>query len=119
MNISYTWRGEFANDEVNSLHAEAFSHRMMNDDWWAQVNRYSLGWVCARGGGALVGFVNVPWDGAVHAFILDTIVARTHRRLGIAKQMLRICPAEPRNPRCECLHVDFEPHLRQLYFESA
>jgi ribosomal protein S18 acetylase RimI-like enzyme len=61
----------------------------------------------------------VAWDGAVHAFILDTIVAGTHRRLGIAKQMLLICAAEARNARCEWLHVDFQPDLHPLYFESA
>lgn len=38
------------------------------------MNRHSLGWVCARFDGALVGFVNVAWDGAAHAFILDTVV---------------------------------------------
>ena len=119
MNISYTWRGEFTNEEVNRLHAEAFRHRMLADDWWAQVNRHSLGWVCAKDGAALVGFVNVAWDGAIHAFILDTIVASTHRRAGIARQMLLICTAEARNARCEWLHVDFEPYLRPLYFDSA
>jgi ribosomal protein S18 acetylase RimI-like enzyme len=119
MNVSYTWRGEFTNQEVNRLHAEAFRHRVLNDDWWTQVNRHSLGWVCAMDGRALVGFVNVAWDGAVHAFILDTIVASTHRRSGIATQMLAICTAEARNARCEWLHVDFEPQLCPLYFESA
>jgi ribosomal protein S18 acetylase RimI-like enzyme len=119
MNISYTWRGEFANEEVNRLHAEAFRHRILDDDWWGQVNRHSLGWVCARGDDALVGFVNVAWDGAVHAFILDTIVASTHRRSGIARQMLLICTSEARNARCEWLHVDFEAQLGPLYFGSA
>jgi ribosomal protein S18 acetylase RimI-like enzyme len=119
MTISYTWRGEFSNEAVDCLHAEAFRHRILNHDWWAQVNRHSLGWVCAKEGGALVGFVNVAWDGAVHAFILDTIVANTHRRSGIAKHMLTICTTEARNARCEWLHVDFEEHLRPLYFSSA
>jgi hypothetical protein len=31
--------------------------------------------VCARQGRELVGFVNVAWDGVVHAFVLDTMVA--------------------------------------------
>ena len=35
------------------------------DDWKGQAQRHSLGWVCARDGDQLVGFVNVPWDGAV------------------------------------------------------
>jgi hypothetical protein len=81
--IFYEWRGEFDNAEVNSLHAEGFSHTLVRDDWWGRVNRYSLGWwVCARQDGALVGFVNVAWDGAGHAFVLDTVVAERVRRRG-------------------------------------
>ena len=36
---------------------------------------HSLGWVVAREDGSLVGFVNVLWDGLVHAWIQDTMVA--------------------------------------------
>jgi len=65
----YRWRGDFENTEPNALHAEAFGHRVLDDDWETQVRRHSVGWVCARDGGDLVGFVNVPWDGDTHAFI--------------------------------------------------
>jgi len=119
MAITYRWRGEFSNEAVNRLHAEAFGHRLLQDDWWGQVNRHSLGWVCAQDGADLVGFVNVAWDGAIHAFILDTMVAANHRRQSIATEMLAICTREARNARCEWLHVDFEEHLRPFYFERA
>ena len=76
------WRGAFANEEVNRLHGEAFGHALSNDDWWAQVNRHSLGWICLRSAGRLVGFVNVAWDGGVHAFLLDTMIAVSERRKG-------------------------------------
>jgi hypothetical protein len=82
MAITYAWRGDFENAEVNALQAEAFDHRRLEDDWRGQVERHSLGRVCARDGDELVGFVNVPWDGAIHAFILDTIVAASHGRAG-------------------------------------
>lgn len=117
--ITCFWRGELRNDEVNRLHAEAFSHRLLQDDWWGQLNRHSLGWVCARAGAELVGFVNVAWDGAVHAFIVDTMVAVQYRHQGIATQMLAICAREARNAKCEWLHVDFEERLRRLYFDRA
>jgi hypothetical protein len=58
--ITYQWRDTFDNDAINSLHAEAFSHALLVDDWWGQVNRHSLGWACARAGDAIVGFVNSP-----------------------------------------------------------
>jgi GNAT superfamily N-acetyltransferase len=66
-----------------------------------------------------VGFVNVAWDGAVHAFILDTMVAAAYQRRGIAAEMLSICAREARDARCEWLHVDFEEHLRPLYFDRG
>ena len=119
MSVSYHWRGEFRNELVNQLHAESFRHRLFEDDWWAQVSRHSLGWVCAREGDGLVGFVNVAWDGALHAFVLDTMVSGRCRRQGIATGMLALCVEEARRARCEWLHVDFGDELRTLYFDSA
>jgi hypothetical protein len=86
MTITYIWQGEFANESLNRLHAEAFRHRPLFDDWWAQVTRQSLGWVRTYDGADLVGFLNVAWDGGVHAFILDTIVADRYRHRGIATE---------------------------------
>jgi hypothetical protein len=66
MTIAYEWRGEFASAEANVLHAECFGHPVLADDQWdwrGQVERHSLGWVCARNGDELVGFVDVAWDG--------------------------------------------------------
>jgi ribosomal protein S18 acetylase RimI-like enzyme len=117
--IAYEWRGAFTNDEVNALHAEAFEHGLLDDDWVAQVTSHSLGWVCARDGGGLVGFVNVPWDGGVHAFILDTIVARRAARRGIGTALVSIAATEAAAAGCEWLHVDFEDELRPFYFEAC
>jgi GNAT superfamily N-acetyltransferase len=117
--ITYEWRGAFANDEVNRLHAEAFEHRLVADDWEGQVRRHSLGWVCARDAGGLVGFVNVPWDGGVHAFVLDTMVARRAARRGIGKRLVAIAVEQARAASCEWLHVDFEDELRPFYFGAC
>ena len=119
MAIAFLWRSELSNDAVNRLHAQAFNHRLLQDDWSGQVNRHSLGWVCAKVDAELVGFVNVAWDGGVHAFIVDTMVAVEYRRQGIAARMLAICAQEARNARCEWLHVDFEERLRPLYFDRV
>ena len=113
------WRGDFENAEVNRLHAECFGHRLLDDDWKAQVERHSLGWVCARESGELVGFVNVPWDGAVHAFILDTMVAPRARRQGIGSQLVAVAVREARAAGCEWMHADFDDHLRSFYFDSC
>lgn len=83
------WRGLFENGEVNLLHAECFEHRLFEDDWWTQVNRFSLGWVCLRRSTKLIGFVNVAWDGGVHAFVLDTMITTALRRRGLATDLIR------------------------------
>jgi GNAT superfamily N-acetyltransferase len=115
--LRFEWRGPLTSAEVNALHAEAFSHPVLDDDWEGQLTSYSLGWVCAREGPDLVGFVNVAWDGGVHAFVLDTMVRADHRRRGIGTALVAAAVDGARAAGCEWLHVDFDPHLRSFYFE--
>jgi len=117
--ITYEWRGHFDNPELNALHAEGFQHRVLDDDWWTQLNQHSLGWVCACSGDDLIGFVNVIWDGAVHAFILDTLVAERSRRQGVGVELVAVAAREARASGCEWLHVDFDEHLRAFYFDNC
>jgi GNAT superfamily N-acetyltransferase len=119
MTIEYEWRGDFDNAAVNALHAEGFEHALLDDDWTTQVHDHSLGWVCARDGAELVGFVNVAWDGAIHAFLLDTLVAARLRRHGVGTQLAALAVTGARAAGCEWLHVDFEDHLREFYFDSC
>jgi GNAT superfamily N-acetyltransferase len=88
-------------------------------DWHIQVHRHSLGWVCAREDDQLVGFVNVAWDGGVHAFILDTMVAAQDRHHGIGTTLIATAVQHARAAGCEWLHVDFEDHLTAFYFQAC
>jgi ribosomal protein S18 acetylase RimI-like enzyme len=117
--VTYEWRGPFENPEVNALHAEGFGHAVLDDDWRTQIERHSLGWVCAREGNDLVGFVNVAWDGAIHAFVLDTVVASRSRRRGIGTELVARAVDEARKAGCEWIHVDFDNDLASFYFESC
>ena len=117
--IDYEWRGSFEDPEVSALHAEGFEHELTVNDWRGQVERHSLGWVCARRDGRLVGFVNVPWDGDTHAFILDTLVTADCRRLGVGRRLVAVAEREVRAAGCQWLHVDFEDHLRPFYFDAC
>jgi GNAT superfamily N-acetyltransferase len=99
--ISYQWRGPVRNREMNALHAKGFGHELLEDDWEARTAGHSLGWVCARDNGNLMGFVNVAWDGGVHAFILDTLVATEARRHGIGARLVAIAAEHARAARCE------------------
>lgn len=115
----FEWRGDFDNASVNALHAEAFDHELLDDDWESQVRKHSLGWACAYGDDGLVGFVNVPWDGAVHGFIVDTIVSARAQREGVGTRLVAVAVAGARAAGCEWLHVDFEDHLRGFYFDAC
>ncbi len=93
--ITYEWRGAFTNAEVSALYAEAFGHQCRDGDWRAQLERHSLGWVCARTGAALAGFVNIAWDGACHAFMLDTLMARRMQRQGMGTSLVAVVAGRP------------------------
>jgi GNAT superfamily N-acetyltransferase len=119
MEMRYEWRGEFDNGELNALHAEGFGHPVLDDDWRGRVEQHSLGWVCARDGDELVGFVNVPWDGGVHAFIVDTLVAAGARRRGIGARMIALAVEKSRAAGCQWLHADFDDDLSSFYLDSC
>jgi GNAT superfamily N-acetyltransferase len=120
--IELVWRGAFGNDEVNVLHAEAFETRVFDAtewDWEALTAAHSLGWVVARDGEALVGFVNVLWDGLVHAWIQDVMVAERVRGRGVGVRLVQAATEAARDAGCEWLHVDFDDHLRPFYFDAC
>ena len=108
MPIDITWRFPFTNAEVNALQAEAFEHRLSDDDWEGLTQRHSLGWATARQDGALVGFINVLWDGACHAFVEDLMVAQAVRRQGIGMRLVAAAREGAREAGCDWLHVDFD-----------
>jgi len=113
--LSYEWRGSFASDEVERLHAEGFGHELYGDDWWSRVERHSLGWVCARHGDELVGWVNVAWDGSEHAFVLDTLVTARHRHHGVGTRLVAVAAEGARAAGCPRRHEDCEKQLRAFY----
>lgn len=119
MTIRHEWRGDFENTTVNKLHAEGFNHPVLDIDWLAQVHRHSLGRVCARHDGELVGFVNIAWDGGGHAFILDTVVKADLRRSGIGAGLVAPAIRGARTAQCEWLHVDFDDDLQAFYFNAC
>lgn len=116
----FAWRGAFSNAALNALHAEAFEHPVLDIDWETQLRTHSLGWVCAFDGDTLIGFVNVAWDGGVHAFILDTAVSRTARRQGVGTRLVALAAERARAAGCEWLHVDFDAEgLQRFYFDAC
>ncbi|MFI6527666.1 GNAT family N-acetyltransferase [Streptomyces uncialis] len=119
MQITYDWRGDFDDDTLNALHSQGFGHSALSIGWWEQVQRHSLGWVVAKAGGRLVGFVNVAWDGGVHAFVLDTLVDKEFQRRGVGTSLVAEAARGARAAGCEWLHVDFDEEHRSFYFEAC
>ncbi len=119
MAITYEWRAEVDDAAVEALHAEGFGHAPKDYAWRAQLEGHSLGWACAFDGDDLVGFVNVAWDGAGHAFVVDTLVAERAQRRGVGTRLVAIATERAREAGCEWLHVDFDPHLRGFYLDAC
>ncbi|RYV52832.1 GNAT family N-acetyltransferase [Pengzhenrongella frigida] len=108
-------------DEVLSdLHNRAFAVATTSVRRWSrQLERNSLTWVCAFVEDAVVGFVNIAWDGGGHAFVLDTTVHPDYQGRRIGRQLVHIAAAEAKRAGCQWLHVDYEPHLRSFYRDSC
>jgi GNAT superfamily N-acetyltransferase len=62
---------------------------------------HSLGWVAARRDEVLVGFVNVLWEGLVHAWIQDELVSAEARHRGIGLRLIEIARDQAKAAGCE------------------
>lgn len=121
-NITLAWRAAFSNAEIHALHAAAFETRLFDEsewDWVALTDEHSLGWVVARDGDRFVGFVNVLWDGFVHAFIEDVMVDHDYRHRGVGVALVHAARDGARAAGCEFLHVGFDEHLRPFYIDAC
>lgn len=63
----------------------------------------------------LIGFVNVAWDGGVHAFLLDTCVSPDFRRQGVGQALVQKAIAQAQLRGAAWLHVDFELQYKSFY----
>ncbi len=113
VNVQYRISPAVTNDELNILFAASWPHHSWYD--FSPVLQRSLAYICAYDQNRLVGFVNLAWDGGIHAFILDTTVHPTVRRRGIGQALVKHAAAVAQERAIEWLHVDYEPHLQAFY----
>jgi ribosomal protein S18 acetylase RimI-like enzyme len=94
--LTYALRPPLSNAAMNAL----FSAGGVGAGWpswqkqpdtsdWQPVLAQSLVYVAALDDAALVGFVNVAWDGRDHAFLLDTRVHPARRHEGIGRALVQ------------------------------
>lgn len=111
--ITYQSNPHPSNQMLNSLFSSAWNHESDKD--FDAILSHSLAHICAFDGEYLVGFVNVAWDGGIHAFILDTSVHEKYQRQGIATQLVAHATKAAQDGGAEWLHVDYDPHLSDFY----
>jgi GNAT superfamily N-acetyltransferase len=106
-----------SNEALNALFALSWPEHRERD--FAPVLRQSLSYVCAveqRGSDRrLIGYVNLAWDGGLHAFLLDPTVHPAYRRQGIGTALVRRAAAVARERGVHWLHVDYEPRFAPFY----
>ena len=113
MTISFQRNMPVTSEMINLLRSHAWEEAGNQD--WEPVLARSLGWVCAFLDHELIGFVNVAWDGGVHAFLLDTTVHRDYQRRGIGRALVQEAAALAQERGATWLHVDYEPELDSFY----
>ncbi len=111
--IEYQNDPKLGNEMLDALWMAAWDSYFPRD--FQPILSRNLAHVGAFAGTRLVGFVNVAWDGGIHAFILDTCVDPEFRRKGIASALVERAKTLARERGAEWLHVDFEPHLTGFY----
>jgi GNAT superfamily N-acetyltransferase len=113
LNILYRINPPITNIELNTLFSAAWTDHQPSD--FHPVLNHSLAYIGAYDAGRLVGFINLAWDGGIHAFLLDTTVHLDAQRQGIGSELVRRAVDVARERGIEWLHVDFEPHLLGFY----
>jgi GNAT superfamily N-acetyltransferase len=106
-------------------HPDLASFRELSEAAWGKVweTEYNLANVLSRSlahvgaydGDRLVGYVNVAWDGAEHAFLLDTMVHPSQQRQGLGMRLVKRAIELARERGATWLEVDYEPHLEGFY----
>jgi GNAT superfamily N-acetyltransferase len=111
--VAYRVSPPLNNEQLNTLFAAAWPGHAWHD--FNSTLGHSLLYICAYQGESLIGFVNVAWDGGIHAFLLDTTVHRDHQHQGIGRHLVTLAADEARRRGMHWLHVDYEPHLESFY----
>jgi GNAT superfamily N-acetyltransferase len=75
------------NEALNALFAVSWPEYKARD--FEPVHSRSLAYICAYDNERLIGYVNLAWDGGIHAFLLDTTVHPDRQREGIGVELVR------------------------------
>ncbi len=115
--IEYKLKPPLMNAELNALFSTGWPSWQTEPDSsdWQPVLARSLVYVGAYASSALIGFVNVAWDGRDHAFLLDPRVRPEYRNRGIGTELVRRAKGASAEAGCKWLHVDYTAELARFY----
>lgn len=111
--IEYRLNPPISSEAINELFATSWPKHRPRD--FMPILSRSLAYVCAYEGERFVGFVNLAWDGGIHAFLLDITVHPDVRHHGIGQQLVREAIKAAQARQIEWLHVDYELQLEAFY----
>lgn len=111
--VVYRTSPSIDNEALNALWVASWPDHRPRD--FEPVLRQSLAYVCAYDAQTLIGYVNLAWDGGLHAFLLDPTVHPDYRRRGIGTELVRRAADVAQGRGVRWLHVDYEPRLAGFY----
>ena len=100
---------------LTMLHAAAFHETPRLRPWGAQLEGHSLAWIGAFDGDRMIGFANLAWDGGVHAFLVDVLVAPQRQRQGIGRALVAEAVRLAERSGCTWLHADPAPAVAAAF----
>lgn len=115
--IRYEINPSISNEALNELFDASWPGHVASG--FLRMLSHSLVYIGAWHEERLIGFVNVAWDGGIHAFLLDTTVHPEFRRRGIGKQLVLHAATAAKVRGIHWLHVDYEPHLEHFYQQEC
>jgi GNAT superfamily N-acetyltransferase len=115
--LQYLVNSHVTNRQLNDLFGSSWEGHQWRD--FEPVLGRSLGYICAWRTDELLGFLNLAWDGGIHAFVLDTTVHPKVRRRGVGRRLVKLAVEVARECGVEWVHVDFDGHLREFYYECG
>ena len=116
--IEYRVDPNLCNADLERLFSATWTDYLPSD--FSSVLAHSLAYLGAfTADDELIGFVNLAWDGGVHAFLLDPTVDPAWQRRGIGKELVMRAIEQARLRGCTWLHVDYEARLEPFYAQCG
>ena len=115
MGVEIRVEPKVSDEALNVLIGTAWNGLEPEEGITKRLEQHSLTYLCAYEEAELVGFVNVVWDGGIHAFILDTTVHPDYRRRGVGTALVEKAAELAKEWGLEWLHVDYEEQYETFY----